>query len=98
MINIFLDEENIADLKQDNKNYLLDYKTLDIQKSICLSLPNSKKFYTWENRFPPYFETFLPEGYLYEIFKNILTKKYGYVDEYLIFSLLSPNLLARVNF
>ena len=98
MISIFLDENNIADLKQDNKSYLLDYKNFDITKSICLSLPNSKRFYTWDHRFPPYFETFLPEGYLFEIFKNILTKKYGYVDDYLIFSLLSPNLEGRVNF
>ncbi|MDQ7042467.1 MAG: type II toxin-antitoxin system HipA family toxin [Sulfurimonas sp.] len=98
MINIFLDKEKIADLKQGTQSFLLDYKNFDIEKSISLSLPNSKKFYAWEHRFPPYFESFLPEGYLYEIFKNILTKKYGYVDEYLIFSLLSPNLLGRISF
>lgn len=98
MINIFLDEENIADFKQDDKTFLLDYKSGKIEKSISLSLPNSKNFYTWEHRFPPYFETFLPEGYLYEVFKNILTKKYGYVDEYLLFSLLSPNIEGRVSF
>ncbi len=98
MINIFLDKHSIANLEQDKKNYLLSYNDSEIKNSISLSLPNSKKFYTWEHRFPPYFETFLPEGYLYEIFKNILIKKYGYVDEYLIFSLLSPNLQGRVSF
>ena len=98
MIKIFLDKEKIADLKQDDKTYLLDYNSMEIEKSISLSLPNSKKFYTWEHRFPPYFETFLPEGYLYEIFKDILTKEYGYVDEYLLFSLLAPNLQGRMSF
>ncbi len=98
MLEIFIDEEKIADFKQDSSNYLLDYKNFDIKKSISLSLPNSQRFYTWEGRFPPYFETFLPEGYLYEIFKNILTKKYGYIDDYLVFSILAPNLQARVSF
>ncbi len=77
---------------------MLDYINFDLKNSISLSLPNSRKFYTWEYRFPPYFETFLPEGYLFEIFKNILTKEYGYMDDYLIFSLLSPNILSRVKF
>ena len=43
-------------------------------------------------------EGFLPEGYLYEIFKNILSKEYGKVDDYLIFSLLSSNINSRLVF
>ena len=41
---------------------------------------------------------FLPEGYLYEIFKKILSKKYGRVDDYLIFSLLCSNIQNRIQF
>ena len=100
MIDIFLKNQKIATFKQDKdkKSYLLDYENFDIKNSISLSLPNSQRFYTWADRFPPYFETFLPEGYLYEIFKNLLTKEYGYIDDYLIFSLLSSNITSRVEF
>ncbi len=98
MIEIFLQNSPIATLKQDNKSYLLDYQDFDLKHSISLSLPSSQRFYTWEHRFPPYFETFLPEGYLFEIFKNILTKEHGYIDDYLIFSLLAPNITSRVEF
>ncbi len=98
MLEISIDDIKIANFKQDNSSYLLDYKNFDIKNSISLSLPNSQRFYTWEHRFPPYFEIFLPEGYLYEVFKNILIKKYGYIDDYLVFSILAPNLLARVSF
>ncbi len=98
MIKIYLKNRHIASFTQDKKSYLIDYKDFNIKNSLCLSLPNSKKFYTYEYRFPPYLETFLPEGYLYEIFKNILTKEYGYIDDYLIFSKLSANIQARVSF
>jgi len=98
MVSIYLKDIPIATFTQDKHSYLIDYQNLEIQNSIALSLPNSKKFYTYEYRFPPYFETFLPEGYLYEIFKNLLTKEYGYIDDYLIFSKLAPNIQSRVTF
>ena len=98
MIKLYLKDQEIASFIQDKKSYLIDYKDFDIKNSISLSLPNTKRFYTYEDRFPPYLETFLPEGYLYEIFKNILTKEYGYIDDYLIFSKLAANINARVKF
>ena len=98
MIDIYIDNLKIADFKKDKNLYLIDYNNLELKNSISLSLPNSKRFYSYEHRFPPYFETFLPEGYLYEIFKNILTKEYGYIDDYLIFSMLAPNLEGRLSF
>ncbi len=67
MIDIYLKKKQIASFKQDDKSYLIDYKNFDIKNSIALSLPNTKRFYTYKHRFPPYFEMFLPEGYLYEI-------------------------------
>ena len=98
MIRLYIKNKQIASFKQDDKNYLIDYENFDIKNSICLSMPNTKRFYTYSYRFPPYLESFLPEGYLYEIFKNILTKEYGYIDDYLIFSKLASNINARVNF
>jgi serine/threonine-protein kinase HipA len=98
MIEIYLHETPVATFVQDRQNYLIEYQNLQIENSIALSLPNTKKFYTYEYRFPPFFETFLPEGYLYEIFKNLLTKEYGYIDDYLIFSKLAPNIQSRVSF
>jgi len=98
MVDIYLKDIPIASFTQDKRSYLIVYQNLEIENSIALSLPNSKKFYTYEYRFPPFFETFLPEGYLYEIFKNLLTKEYGYIDDYLVFSKLAPNIQSRVAF
>jgi serine/threonine-protein kinase HipA len=98
MVDIYIQNKLIAKFTQDKNSYLIDYQNLELQNSISLSLPNSKKFYTYEYNFPPFFETFLPEGYLYEIFKNLLTKEYGYIDDYLVFSKLAPNIQSRISF
>jgi len=98
MINIYHHDKKIATFLKDGKSVVLDYQKNSLKNSITLSLPNTQKIYLWENRFSPYFETFLPEGYLFEIFKNLLTKEYGYIDEYLLFSLLSPNIDGRIRY
>ena len=98
MVEVLLNNEHIARFNQDGDRYLLEYQSPDIDKSITLSLPNTKKFYFWEHRFPPFFETFIPEGYLYEVFKNIVTKRFGYIDDYLMFRMLSPNIESRVTY
>ena len=98
MIELFCHDKKIATLFKDEKKIVLNYQNNSLQNSIALSLPNSQKIYVWEDRFAPYFETFLPEGYLFEIFKNLLTKEYGYMDDYLLFSILSPNIDGRIEY
>lgn len=98
MIEIFYDKNKTASFIRDNRNFIISYNNFEIENSISLSLPNSQKSYFYDYRFPPFLESFLPEGYLYEIFKNLLSKDYGRVDDYLIFSLLSSNINSRVEF
>ena len=98
MVEVFKNSSLIATLTKDEKNYVIDYKNFELKNSIALSLPNTKRYYIYENRFIPFFESFLPEGYLYEIFKQMLSKEYGYIDDYLIFSKLAPNIDSRLHY
>jgi len=98
MIEISHNQKTIASFIKDNKNFIIDYQNFEIKNSISLSLPNTQKIYLYDYKFPPFLESFLPEGYLYEIFKNILSKEYGQIDDYLIFSLLSSNIKSRLEF
>ena len=98
MIEIFHHNQLIANFHKDNKKYILEYKNFEIQHSISLSLPNTQKFYITTYDFIPYFESFLPEGYLFEIFKNFLTKEYGYIDDFLLFKILAPNIEGRIKY
>jgi serine/threonine-protein kinase HipA len=98
MIEIFHHDTHVASFFKDQHNHAIVYQNYDLAHSLALSLPNSKKLYQYAHRFPPFLEGFLPEGYLYEIFKNLLTKEYGYIDDYLIFSRLAPNIQSRIAF
>jgi len=96
LINIIHKNRNIATLKKDS-DFILEYSDFDISNSISISLPNSQKFYI-SKKIIPFFETFLPEGYLFEIFKNYLTKEYGYIDDFLLFKILAANIEGRISF
>jgi serine/threonine-protein kinase HipA len=98
MIEIFHQDTPVASFIKEGHDYTIVYNDFTLPNSISLSLPNTKKLYHYTYRFPPFLESFLPEGYLYEVFKNLLTKEYGYIDDYLIFSRLAPNIQSRITF
>ncbi len=98
MIEMFHNQKVIASFIKDNRNFIINYENFELKNSISLSLPNTQKIYLYDYKFPPFLESFIPEGYLYEIFKNILSKKYGHADDYLIFSLLCGNIKSRLEF
>jgi len=46
----------------------------------------------------PVFDMNMPEGYLFEVLKNYLNKQYGYINDFLLFSYLCPNIQSRLSF
>ena len=71
--------------------------TLDTQL-ISLIMPYKSSTYLWRNRLHPIFDMYMPEGYLFEVLKNYLNKQHGYIDDYLLFSYLCPNIRGRLTF
>lgn len=80
----------------DKKEYGFNY--VNQLTPISLVMPCKKSTYIWNYHLPPIFEMNLPEGYLFEIFKNLLAKEHGYVDDFLIFSYLAPNIEGRITY
>ncbi|WP_457608034.1 type II toxin-antitoxin system HipA family toxin [Nitratifractor sp.] len=98
MIRILHHDLEVASFLQDGRDYSIVNHSERLSDSIALSLPNTRKVYSYHYRFPPFLETFLPEGYLYEVFKQILSKEYGEVDDYQVFRLLASNIEGRITF
>ncbi|RLA70873.1 MAG: type II toxin-antitoxin system HipA family toxin, partial [Epsilonproteobacteria bacterium] len=65
---------------------------------VSLTMPYQKSTYTSHYHLHPIFEMNLPEGYLYEVFKGILSKEYGYIDDFLVLSYLAPHIEGRLSF
>jgi len=67
-------------------------------KPISLSMPYRESTYLSHYHLHPIFEMNMPEGYLFEIFKNFLSKEHGYMNDFLTLSYLAPNIEGRLTF
>lgn len=65
---------------------------------ISLIMPYKASTYLWRDRLHPIFDMNMPEGYLFEILKNYLNKQHGYINDFLLFSYLCPNIQGRLLF
>jgi len=98
VINIGVDHNKVGELFYNEKNREYGFNYTKNLTPISLTMPYQKKSYV--NRFDlhPIFEMNMPEGYLFEIFKNFLSKEYGYMNDFLVLSYLAPNIEGRLTF
>lgn len=97
-IEIVIKQQKCGELffEKDTNEYGFNYT--DDKYPISLIMPYKNSTYIWKNKLHPLFDMYMPEGYLFELFKNYLSKEYGYIDDYLIFSHLCSNIQSRVEF
>ncbi len=99
MIRLFHYNKNIAQLYKDENEVVLHYnENVELHQSISLTLPATKRTHISWYRLHPFFEMYLPEGYLFELLKNFVMKEYGRVDDFLLFRVLCSNIEARITY
>lgn len=98
VINIGVDNKKVGELFYDEKNGEYGFNYTANFTPISLTMPYQKKSYVSRFALHPIFEMNMPEGYLFEIFKNFLSKEYGYMNDYLVLSYLAPNIEGRLTF
>ena len=77
------------DYSEENKEFVFNYRH---DNPISLTMPYSTKSYTSHYNLHPIFDMNMPEGYLFELLKNLLIKEYGKIDDYILFSHLSKSI------
>ena len=97
-IKVFTDLQESGELFYSDTQREYGFNYTQKSPAISLTMPYRKNSYVWRYHLHPVFEMYLPEGYLFEIFKNYLSKEYGYINDFLIFSYLSPNIEGRLTF
>ncbi len=97
-IKVFIDNNQVGDLffEKESNQYGFNY-TKDLAP-ISLIMPYKPSTYIWKHKLHPIFDMNIPEGYLFEIFKNYLNKENGYIDDFLIFSYLCSNIQSRISY
>lgn len=97
-IYVNIDNTNVGELffEKDKNQYGFNY--LENYKPISLIMPYKISTYIWKYKLHPIFDMNMPEGYLFELFKNFLSKEYGYIDDFLVFSYICSNIQSRLTF
>ncbi|MFY9088615.1 type II toxin-antitoxin system HipA family toxin [Arcobacter aquimarinus] len=97
-IYVNIDNTNVGELffEKDKNQYGFNYLTN--YKPISLIMPYKSSSYIWKYKLYPIFDMNMPEGYLFELFKNYLTKEYGYIDDFLVFSHICSNIQSRLTY
>jgi serine/threonine-protein kinase HipA len=97
-INILIKNKKVGELFYDKQNREYGFNYSSDFAPISLTMPYQKKSYLSSFDLHPIFEMNMPEGYLFEIFKNFLSKEYGYMDDFLVLAYLAPNIESRLTF
>ncbi|MGJ0337274.1 type II toxin-antitoxin system HipA family toxin [Aliarcobacter cryaerophilus] len=97
-IYVNIDDTNVGELffEKDKNQYGFNY--LKNYKPISLIMPYKNSSYIWKYKLHPIFDMNMPEGYLFELFKKYLTKEYGYIDDFLVFSHICSNIQSRLTY
>ncbi|BAI81758.1 conserved hypothetical protein (plasmid) [Deferribacter desulfuricans SSM1] len=109
LLKVFINDKDknepvfVGVLKKDHYLHVYEYNTdiTDNKYAISIRMPITQKIYTQDKQLLPYFDMFIPEGYLYEIFKSILVKNYNlspYINDFYILKMLAKNITGRVEF
>ncbi len=97
-ISVKIDKTKVGELYFEKEKNQYGFNYLENYKPISLIMPYKNSSYIWKYKLHPIFDMNMPEGYLFELFKNFLTKEYGYIDDFLVFSHICSNIQSRLTF
>ncbi|RLA08700.1 MAG: type II toxin-antitoxin system HipA family toxin [Gammaproteobacteria bacterium] len=97
-ITVSIKNKQIGELFYDESLHQYGFNYNNDVAPISLTMPFKNSTYLWQNKLHPIFDMHMPEGYLFEVFKNYLNKKHGFINDFLIFSYLSANIQSRLEF
>ncbi|MCP4970578.1 MAG: hypothetical protein GY932_08295, partial [Arcobacter sp.] len=97
-IQISIERQKVGELFFESQKNLYGFNYTSDFQPISLIMPFKNSTSSWKEKLHPIFDMNMPEGYLFEIFKNYLNKEYGYIDDFLIFSYICSNIQSRITY
>ncbi len=97
-IDVKIINKKAGELFYDKEHNTYAFNYTHPSKPISIIMPYRASSYIWKNKLHPIFDMNMPEGYLFEILKQYISKEYGYIDDFLSFSYLCANIQSRLNY
>jgi serine/threonine-protein kinase HipA len=97
-ISVSVDGHEVGKLFYEKEKNQYGFNYTKNFKPISLIMPYKSATYIWKYKLHPIFDMHMPEGYLFEIFKKYITKEFGYMDDFLLFSQICSNIQSRLTY
>ncbi|EDP75095.1 type II toxin-antitoxin system HipA family toxin [Hydrogenivirga sp. 128-5-R1-1] len=81
--------------ENSEREYAFEYSD-KADTHLCLSMPNTRRVYISRFRLHPFFDTFIPEGYLFELLRNLINKGEGRADDFTMLYYLAGGVEGRI--
>lgn len=97
MLKVLANKKEAGQLSYDSKNreFVFNYTQ---NNPVLLTMPYQKKSYLSHYHLHPIFDMSMPEGYLFSLFKNLLIKEYGEIDDFILFEHLSRSIEGYLSY
>ena len=98
-IKVKVNDQEVGSLfyEEDRDVYSFNYAD-NVDKPISLTMPYRPSTYHRAKYLHPIFDMNMPEGYLFEMLKNHLSKQYGMVNDFSVFSYLCNNIESHLTY
>lgn len=86
-------------LSLEGRDYSFTYLSQNPDSFVSITMPVRNKSYLYpKNSLHPIFDMNMPEGYLFEVLKELLKKDVGRLDDLTLFAALAPNIDGRLTY
>jgi serine/threonine-protein kinase HipA len=99
MIDVYVNQQKVGTLSKEGREYVFTYHTTAPALFVSLTMPVRERSYVFSHdQLHPIFNQYIPEGYLLELFRNLLSKQLGEIDELKLLAVLAPGITGRLTF
>ncbi len=81
--------------ENSSREYVFEYSD-KADTHLCLSMPNTQRIYLSSFHLHPFFDSFIPEGYLFELLRNLINKREGRADDFIMLYYLAAGVEGRI--
>ena len=92
-----LKDKTIGELLQIGAGTEFRYFTDNLKDSISISMPTSHLTFRKHTGLIPFFDMFIPEGFLFEYLKEIIHKKEGKINDFIVLWYLAEGVKTKAN-